>query len=240
MSSCVGHTHLRKYISTQMYELGDATEGQTMEKVMSHGAVTKQRCNVRTDCTWIASKAMQVIVRVTSSQAKSPSGIGDSSSQPESSVQTPLVDCLSVKVPLDENLKLAITEVFAEELANNKPISTNEVGNRMTLHKTLRPLTSDSSSVKKLTKYIAYQQKNPSKPHPPSSVASVRSRVGNWVSALDEMASTQSGREPWSPEDSATISRYLEQFKTCPNKVTMRGLFNDFEELQEIVKCSLL
>ena len=150
-STRVDHTHLWKYISTQTYELGDATEGQTVEKVMSHGAVTKQRCNVRTDCTWTASKAMQVIVRVTSSQAKSPSGVGDSSSQPASSIQIPLVDCLSVKVPLDENLKLAITEVFAEELANNKPVSTNEVENRMTLHKTLRPLTSDLSSVKKLT-----------------------------------------------------------------------------------------
>ena len=174
---------------------------------MSHGAVTKRRCSVRTDCTWTASKAMQVIVRVTSSQAKSPSGIGDSSSQPASSIQIRLVDCLLAKVPLDENLKLAITEVFAEELANNKPFSTNEVRNRMTLHKTLRPLTSDSSSVKKVANYIAYQQrKSPSKPHPPSSFTSVRSRVGNWVSALDETASTQSGREPWSPEDSATIS----------------------------------
>ena len=32
-----------------------------------------------------------------------------------------------------------------------------------------------------------------------------------------------------------TISPYLEQFKTCPNKVTIRGLFDDFEERPEIV-----
>ena len=50
-STCVGHTHLRKFISTQTYELGDATEGQTVEKVMSHGARTKRHCYVRTDCT---------------------------------------------------------------------------------------------------------------------------------------------------------------------------------------------
>ena len=43
-STRVGHTHLRKFISTQTYELGDATEGQTVEKVMSHGAVTKSPC----------------------------------------------------------------------------------------------------------------------------------------------------------------------------------------------------
>ena len=121
-----------------------------------------RRCYVRTDCTQTASKAMQVIARVTSSQAKSPSRIADSSSQPPSSIQIPLVDCLSAKVPLDENLKLAFKKVFAEELANNKPVSTNEVRNRMTLHKTLRPLASDSSSVKKVANYIAYQQrKNP-------------------------------------------------------------------------------
>ena len=88
-STRVGHTHLSKYISTQTYELGDATEGQAVEKVMSHGAITKRRCYVRTDCTRTASKAMQVIAHVTSSQAKSPSRIADSSSQPPSSIQIP-------------------------------------------------------------------------------------------------------------------------------------------------------
>ena len=39
----VRHTHLRKFISTQTYELGDSTEGETVEKVMSHGAITKWR-----------------------------------------------------------------------------------------------------------------------------------------------------------------------------------------------------
>jgi len=90
-STRVGHTHLRKFISMQTYELGDATEGQTVEKVMSHGAVTKRRCYVLTDHTRTASKATQVIPRVTSSQAKSPSGIAESSSQPTSSIQIPLV-----------------------------------------------------------------------------------------------------------------------------------------------------
>ena len=107
----------------------------------------------------------------------------------------------------------------------------------MTLHQALRPLSADSSSVKKVTNYIAYQQrKNPSHSHAPSSVASVRSRVGNWVSALDETASTHSGREPWSPADSVTISHYLEQYKTCPNKETKRELFQDYQDLQEIMK----
>ena len=50
-STRVDHTHLWKYISSQTYVLGDATEGQTVEKVMSHGAITKRRCYLRTDCT---------------------------------------------------------------------------------------------------------------------------------------------------------------------------------------------
>ena len=33
-STRVGHTHLSKYIYTQTYDLDDATEGQTMEKVL--------------------------------------------------------------------------------------------------------------------------------------------------------------------------------------------------------------
>ena len=65
-STRVGHTYLRKFISTQTYELGDATEGETVEKVMSHGAITKRRCYLRSDCTRTASKAIQVIARVTS------------------------------------------------------------------------------------------------------------------------------------------------------------------------------
>ena len=109
-STRVGHTHLRKFISTQTYELGDATEGETVEKVMSHGAITKRRCYVRTDCTRTASKAMQVIVRVTSNpNPKSPSGIADTTSQPGVSIQIPLVDCISPKQPLDKDLKLVIT-----------------------------------------------------------------------------------------------------------------------------------
>lgn len=234
-STRVGHTHLRKYISTQTYELGDAAEGETVEKVMSHGAVTKRRCYVRTDCTRTASKAMQVIARVTSDpNPKSPSGIAETTSQPGSSIQIPLVDCLSPKVPLSERQKLVITEVFAKELATNKPLSTTEVRNKMTLHQALRPIAADSSSVKKVSNYIAYQQrKNPSQSHPPSSIASMQSRVGNWVSALDETASTHSG---WSSADSATISSYLEQFKTCPNKETITDLFNDYQDLQDIMR----
>ena len=109
-STRVGHTHLRKFISTQTYELGDATEGETVEKVMSHGAITKRRCYVRTDCTRTASKAMQVIARVTSNpNPKSPSGIADTTSQPGVSIQIPLVDCISPKQPLDKDLKLVIT-----------------------------------------------------------------------------------------------------------------------------------
>ena len=69
-STRVGHTHLRKFISTQTCELGDATKGQTVEK--SHGARTKRRCYVRTDCTRTASKAMQVIARVTSNPNPKP------------------------------------------------------------------------------------------------------------------------------------------------------------------------
>ena len=123
-STRVGHTHLRKYISTQTYKLDDAAKGQTVEKVMSHVAVTKRRCYVRSDCTRTASKAMQVIARVTSNPSpKFPSGMAKTTSRPGSYIQIPLVDCLSPKVPLSKNQKLVITEVFAEELATNKPLT---------------------------------------------------------------------------------------------------------------------
>ena len=42
-STRVGHTHIRKFISTQTHEKGNEEEGHTVEKVMSHGSTTKQR-----------------------------------------------------------------------------------------------------------------------------------------------------------------------------------------------------
>ena len=60
-STSVGHTHLRKFISTQMHELGTQDEAHNVERVMSHGATTKQRCSVRADLTTTASKAMNII-----------------------------------------------------------------------------------------------------------------------------------------------------------------------------------
>ena len=99
-STRVGHTNLRKFISTQTYERGDATE-----KVMSHGAITKRRCYVRSDCVRTASKAMQVIARVTSD----PNPTSPTTSQQGSFIQIPIVDCMSLKQPLDEDLKLVIS-----------------------------------------------------------------------------------------------------------------------------------
>ena len=65
-STPFGHTHLRKFISTKTYQQGTQDKGHTVEKVMSHGAVTKQHCYVRADLTTMASKAMNIIERVTS------------------------------------------------------------------------------------------------------------------------------------------------------------------------------
>jgi len=72
-STCVAHTHICKFISTQTHKKGNEEEGPTIEKVMSHGATTKQRCYMRADCTRTASKAMEVIARVTDRSSPQPS-----------------------------------------------------------------------------------------------------------------------------------------------------------------------
>ena len=43
-SISVGFTHLHNFISTQTYRKGNQGEGHQVEKVMSHGTKTKQRC----------------------------------------------------------------------------------------------------------------------------------------------------------------------------------------------------
>ena len=70
-STRVGHTHLRKFISTQTHEQGTQDEGHTVERVMSHGATTKQRCYIRADLTATASKAMNIIEKSHQRQQRS-------------------------------------------------------------------------------------------------------------------------------------------------------------------------
>lgn len=60
--------------------------------------------------------------------------------------------------------------------------------------------------------------------------------MGKWINFLDEMLSTTTTREVWATEDTETISRYLEQFKTCPTKTTIRELFHDSDELRDILE----
>ena len=118
-STRVGHTHLRKFIATQTHEQGTQDEGHTVERVMSHGATTKQRCYVRADLTTTASKAMNIIERVTGG-----SSVPTTSQQPypkpskekplTASVEIPLLAPSSAAKPLTEDQKRAISTVFAK------------------------------------------------------------------------------------------------------------------------------
>ena len=79
---------------------------------MSQGAVTKQRCYMRADLTAKASRAINIIERDTPAAAEPSTG------QPLSaSVEIPTVASSSAAEPLNEDQKLAISTVFAEELA---------------------------------------------------------------------------------------------------------------------------
>ena len=232
-STRVGHTHLRKFISTQTHEQGTQDEGHTVERVMSHGATTKQRCYVRADLTATASKAMNIIGRVTGG-----SSVPTTSRQPspKTSKGTPLAPSSAAK-PLTEDQKLAITTVFTEELANNIPLTTSVVSERMASSSTLKDLATSSSSIKRVVNYLTYQQrKSPDRPHPPSSTVSTFSRVGKWVSAIEETASRTSSREVWSAEDTAMITGHLKKFQRCPDKATIEQLFDESGQLANIVE----
>ena len=232
-STRVGHTHLRKFISTQTHQQGTQDEGHTVEKVMSHGAVTKQRCYVRADLTTTASKAMNIIERVTGGSLQKPS----KGKALTASVDIPLLPLSTVGEPLTEDQKLAISTVFAEELAKNIKLTKPVIIEKMARNTTLKDLTSCPSSIKRVANYLAYQQRrSPDRPHRPSSTVSTFSRVGKWVSALDETASRVSLREVWSAEDTATITEHLEQFKRCPEKATIEQLFDESDQLRKILE----
>ena len=118
-STRVGHTHICRFISTHSYELGNPDKGHQMEKVMLHGATTKQRCYVRANCTCTASKAMKVIASVTGSRQATSSKCFETAAAPLSfrpltgTIEIPLMASSLVTMPLTEDHKLAISVVFA-------------------------------------------------------------------------------------------------------------------------------
>ena len=240
-STRVGHTHIRKFIATQTHDKGNEEEGHTVEKVMSHGSTTKQRCYVPADCTRTASKAMEVIARVTgrgspqssTTKARSPSPSG---SRPlPASAEIPVM--VFANVPLTEGQKLEISAVFAEELAKSIPVSRSQVCSRISTSSSLRHMASSSTAIKKIQNYISYKQrKNPDLPHPPSSTASATSRVGRWVSDLAETRSTTSVREAWNDEDTDTITQHLSSYMSCPPKTTLQELFQSSDQLRAIME----
>ena len=93
-------------ISTQTHQQGTQDEGHTVERVMCHGAIMKQRCYVRADLTTTAYKAMNIIERVTGGS----SSVQSSQKPPKgkaltASVEIPLLPLSSVGKPLTEDQK---------------------------------------------------------------------------------------------------------------------------------------
>ena len=236
-STRVGHNHLRKFISTQTHQQGTQDEGHTVEKVMSHGAVTKQRCYVHADLTTTASKAMNIIKRVAGGSSVHSLQKPSKGKALTASVEIPLLPLSSVAKPLTEDQKLAISTVFAEELAKNIKLTKPVMIEKMASNTTLKDLTSRPSSIKKVANYLSYQQRrSPDRPHPPSSTVSTFTCVGKWVSALEKTASRVSLREVWSAEDTATITEHLKQFKRCPEKATIEQLLDESDQLRKILE----
>ena len=121
--------------------------------------------------------------------------------------------------------------MFAEELANNIPLSRSVISEKMASKSTLKNLTTSSSSIKKVANYLTYQQrKSPDRPHPPST------RVEKWVSAIEETASRVSARVVRSAEDTAVITEHLKKFAQCPDKPTIEQLFDKSDQLANIVE----
>ena len=238
-STRVGHTHICKFISTQTHEKGNEEEGHTVEKVMSHGATTKQRCYVRADCTRTTSKAMEVIARVTGQGSPQPSTArlpSPSGGRPLlASAEIPVMVSPQANVPLTEDQKLTISAVFAEELANSILVSRSQVCSRITTNSSPRHMASSSSAVRKIVNYISYKQrKSPDLPHQPSSTASATSRVGRRVSDLAETRPTTSIKEAWNAEDTDVITEHLKSYSSCPSKTTLQELFQSSNQLKAI------
>ena len=56
------------------------------------------------------------------------------------------------------------------------------------------------------------------------------------MSAREETASRVSSREVWSAEDTAVITERLKKFQRCPDKATIEHLFDESDQLANIVE----
>ena len=214
-STRVGHTHLRKFISTQTHQQGTQDEGHTVEKVMSHGAITKQRCYVRANLTTTASKAMNIIERVTGGSSVHSSQKTKKGKALTASVEIPLLPLSSVAKPL------------AEELARNTKLTKQVICEKMANHHAEGPALIHQES-SELPLVPAAEEPRPASP--------TFTRVGKWVSALEETASRVSLREVWSAKDTATITEHLKKFKRCPEKSTIEQLFDESDQISKIME----
>ena len=54
--------------------------------------------------------------------------------------------------------------------------------------------------------------------------------------AIEETASRVSAREVWSAENTAVITEHLKKFAQCPDKPTIEQLFDESDQLANIVE----
>ena len=71
----------------------------------------------------------------------------------------------SAAKPLTEDQKLAISTVFAEELAKNIPLTRGVIYEKIARNTTVKDLTSCSSSMKRVSNYLSYQPTSPTFQH---------------------------------------------------------------------------
>ena len=140
------------------------------------------------------------------------------------------------KTSLNQNQLNDISNILAEIIATNAPLTVTQTKNMMSESAHLTSLIEDQEMVKKIYKRVNYlHKKQPSDAVQNINEADRSETTSDWVAVtVFQGESTSLRRQNWSKEDDEAINSIFSLFKKCPAKGMIKHIFATNQALVEI------
>ena len=143
---------------------------------------------------------------------------------------------------LSEKQKMAIKELFENEIHNRQPLQFKTLRNNLCTKTVLRPLAIIKTRVKQVQNYLNYLiKKQPEQTLPQQRASADAGKVQNWLDTcadVDDTTSTaRSGRRQyWDGKDTQIIEKHFSSFSSLLTKDTIRQMFQKHDDLNRIMQ----
>ena len=141
--------------------------------------------------------------------------------------------------PLEERHKIAIKELFHEEIEKRQSPELKVVRNRMCTRTVLRRFALNKRRVKQVQNYLSYVIKSePEQFLSDDDTLPPEKKVKDWFESFDDDTSsmTSGRRQYWDPNDTKIIVKHFIKLKQLPSKDTMRQIFRSQDDLYQIMQ----